>query len=318
MNAEAVLNEVRKSRRYLVAGHVDPDGDAVASVLLAGKLLSALGKDYVLYLHDPVPSKFGFLSGTEKIAHNLPSGDFDTVIILDTPDLKRLGVEPPQSRIINIDHHPSNTGFGDVNWLETDRTAACLMVLELVEKAGVPFGKEEGEMVFTGLYTETGGFTYPNVSAEAFERSAELLRMGVDASDIALRITSRNARNLELLGSVLNTLKIEQGVATIELTERMLKEAGIRRAEQDSDSFIRYPASIPGVKIAIFLRENGEEDEVRLSFRSVKEVDVDKLAARFGGGGHRNAAGARIKGNFAEVKRMVVEEAKGYLECAEA
>lgn len=318
MNAAEVLAKIRKGKRFWVAGHIDSDGDSITSVLLLGRLLSHLDKGYVLYLHDPIPSKFEFLAGTDEITHEPPGWEPDILVTVDTPEPKRLGFMLPQVRVVNIDHHPSNTSYGDLNWLDETRSSASLMVLELLREAGAKIGKEEGELVFTGIYTETGGFAYPNVTVEAFRVCSEMLDLGVDASDIALRMTARDERNLALLGSVLATLELSQGVATIELTSKMLAKAGINHKEQDSDSFIRYPASVPGVKIAVFLREDKDAGEVRLSFRSIKGIDVNELASRFGGGGHHNAAGARIKGTYEKVKQRVIEETKRYLTCAEA
>lgn len=314
MNAQKILKHIQVGNRFLVAGHIDPDGDAIASVLLTGRLLDHLGKTYHMFLKHDVPLKFRFLAGGSDISHEPPSWKPDTFISVDTTDPPRLGIEfPPSARRINIDHHPSNVMFGDVNWVDCKRSAACLMIFELLKLAGARISKRESEMVYTGLFTETGAFSYPNVTAEAFEVASEVLRHGVDISSIAFQMTARNEHNLALLGSVLATLEMEDGVATIELTDEMLAKAGVGPREQDSDSFIRYPASIPGVKIAIFFREERSTGNVRLSLRSTKNVDVNRLASRFGGGGHFNAAGARIPGDFCEVKMQVVREAKQYL-----
>lgn len=316
MQSEKILQILREGKKFWVSTHIDPDGDSVASVLLMGRLLKHLDKEYAIYLHDVIPHKFDFLAGTGEITCKEPGFAPDTIVTVDLPDLARLGYVPPTVRIVNIDHHPSNENYGEFNWIDVDRTAACVMVLELLNLAKAPLSKAEGDYVFTGIYTETGGFSYPNVSVETFKVASMMLELGVDAADIALRMTARDKRNLALLGKVLATLKIEDKVATIELTERMLLDAGINHAEQDSDSFIRYPVSIPGVKMALFFRENSASGEVRISFRSLAGVDVNMLASRFGGGGHQNAAGARVKGTYDDVKRMVLEEAKGYLSCA--
>lgn len=316
MQSEKILKILREGNNFWVSTHIDPDGDSIASVLLMASLLQHLGKKYAIYLHDTIPHKFDFLKGTDEICYNEPDFFPDTVVTVDLPDLARLGYVPPKARIVNIDHHPSNDNYGDYNWIDEDRTAACVMVFELLNLANTPLTTHEGQYVFTGIYTETGGFSYPNVSAETFDVAAKVLDLGVDAADIALRMTARDKRNLALLGKVLATLKVEDKVATIELTEKMLLDAGINHAEQDSDSFIRYPVSIPGVKMALFFRENISSGEVRISFRSLAGVDVNRLAFRFGGGGHQNAAGARVKGAYDDVKRRVLEEAKEYLSCA--
>jgi phosphoesterase RecJ-like protein len=317
MNASQVLEEINKGKKFLVAGHIDPDGDTITSTLLMGRLLKYLKKNYALYIRDSIPEKFSFLAGVKDIKQNIKGFESDTVITLDAPNLERVALAPPKARVINIDHHQSNERFGDVNWLEVNSGAACLMAYKLLHLAGAPLGKEEGEMVFTGLFTETGGFVLPNISAEALRTCADVMEHGVDASHIAFRITARDERNLALLGEVLATLKITDGIATIELTEKMLDDVGLGQDEHDSDSFIRYPSSIPGIKVAIFFREMREKGVVRMSFRSLGGVDVDRLASCFGGGGHPAAAGARLNGSYEEVKKRVLEETKRYLACEE-
>lgn len=317
MNAREVLKEIRKGNRFLVAGHIDPDGDTITSTLLMGRLLKHLGKGYTLYIRDSIPEKFGFLAGIGKIKQSIEGPEPDTIITLDAPNLERVALSSFGSKVINIDHHQSNERFGDVNWLEIDRGAACLMVFELLRLARAPWGSQEGEMVFTGLFTETGGFVLPNVSAEVLRICADVMEHGVNASEIAFRMTARDERNLALLGEILATLAVDDGIATIELTEKMLDDVGLGHDEHDSDSFIRYPSSIPGVKVAIFFREMRQQGMVRMSFRSLGGVDVDRIASRFGGGGHPAAAGAKLKGSYEEVKKRVIEETKRYLACAE-
>ncbi|MBN2379025.1 DHH family phosphoesterase [candidate division WOR-3 bacterium] len=318
MSGAEVLSRIRKANRFWVAGHIGPDGDTITSVLLAGRLLRYLGKEYGLYIADSTPEKFAFLSGIEDVRPERPDFDPDVLLTLDAPNLTRVALEDfpslyPSAQIINIDHHLSNEGFGDVNWVELDRGAACLMVLELLRAAGAAVSREEGEMVFTGLFTETGGFVFPNATREVFEVCAEAVRLGVGTSDIAIRMTARDERNLALLGKILSGMKTEDGIAVIELTEKMLSEVDLDHAEEDTDSYIRYPTSIPGIKITIFFRELADLGEVRISFRSLAGVDVNALAARFGGGGHPAAAGAKVEGDYEEVKRLVFEEAKAYL-----
>ncbi|MBD3284843.1 hypothetical protein GF359_00680 [candidate division WOR-3 bacterium] len=319
MGSPEVFKTIHRNSRFWVAGHIGPDGDTITSVLLIGRLLDSLKKRYCLYIGDKIPEKFSFLSGIGKIRNRRPDFLPDALITLDAPNLARVALKDfrtlyPSATIVNIDHHLSNEKFGDLNWLDTGRSAACLMAFDLLTMAGVPFGKEEAEMVFTGLFTETGGFVFPNTTDEVFDVCAEAVKLGVDSSDIALRMTARDQRNLALLGEILSSLQVNDGLATIELTEEMLARVGLNHEEEDSDSYIRYPTSIPGIRITIFFREIRAQGQVRMSFRSLAGVDVNKLASRFGGGGHPAAAGAMVEGPYERVKREVIKTAEAYLE----
>jgi len=313
MDAARILKEIGKGERFLVAGHIDPDGDTLTSTLLMGRLLKHLGKEYTLYINDKIQDKFRFLSGIEEIKQRFDGFDYDTVITLDAPNFQRVALDAPKVKVINIDHHLSNEKFGDLNWLQTERSAACLMVFDLLRLADVPITRREGEMVYTGLFTETGGFVLANVSAEVLRICADVMELGVHASDIAFRMTARNEKNLALLGKILATLTVDDGIAYIEFTEDMLDDVGLNTDQHDTDSFIRYPSSIPGIKVAIFFREMREQKVIRMSFRSLGGVDVNKLAARFGGGGHPVASGARMKALYENGKTRVIAETKAYL-----
>jgi bifunctional oligoribonuclease and PAP phosphatase NrnA len=317
MDSNRVLEYLNANDYFLVAGHIDPDGDTIASILLMGRLLTHLGKKYKLVIKDRIPGKFNFLEGIGNIKQEVGKFNSHSLITIDAPNLKRVDLLKPRAKVVNIDHHLSNERFGDINWLETNRSAACMMIYELILKAGIKVDKAMGEMVFTGLFTETGGFVLPNVSSEVFKVCAEVISLGVDSSDIALRMTSRDQRNLALLAEILSTLNVDDGIATIELTEDMLDKVGLNHGEHDSDSFIRYPSSIPGIKVAIFFREMLEQGAVRMSFRSLGGVDVNLLASRFGGGGHPAASGAKIKGDFRTEKNRVISETKKFLQSLE-
>ncbi len=310
---DKIIEEVKKNKRFLCVSHIDPDGDAIASLLLTGYLLQKFKKEFVLFLKDKVPQKFHFLPNIEWIKNKLEKIDFDEIIIVDTPNLERTGISIKEARkIINIDHHPSNTRFGVINWVVPKKTAVCVMIYELLKKAKVRITKEIAETLYTGIYTETGGFIYPNLTEEVFEISKEVLKTGFSPSEVAIKLTSKDEGHIRLLSMVLSTLKVKDGIATIYMTRKMLKQAGITDDEEDSSGFIRYPASIPGVKLAMFFRET-KDGRVRISFRSFGEVDVNKLASKFGGGGHKNAAGARVSLSLSKAMNVVSKEAREFI-----
>ncbi len=311
-----ILSEIRRNRRFLAISHIDPDGDAVASLLLLGEIFKKFKKDFVLFLKDKVPKKFNFLSGINLIKDKISNHKFDWIFTVDTPNPERVGVDISTFRVINIDHHPSNTRYGEINWVVPKKTAVCVMIYELLKKAKVKITKEIAEILYTGIYTETGGFLYPNLSENVFEISKEILSTGFSPSEIAMKLTAKDEEDIRLLSLVLSTLRVEEGIAVIYMTQNMLKKTGVNEDVENSSSFIRYPASIPGVKLAIFFRETKDKN-TKISFRSFGKVDVNKLAFLFGGGGHKNAAGARLNMPLRKAMKIVIEKSKEFIKSAE-
>lgn len=318
---DKVVEEINRGRKFLVVSHVNPEGDAVGSLLGAALALRELGKDVTAYLEDPIPKVFTFLPGAETVVHSLDGyGPFDATIAVDCGQKERLGkgfVELPEpGTIINIDHHATNDRFGDINVVEADASAAGELVYDMCKAAGVKITPGIATNLYVAIHTDTGSFRYSSSTAESFVKAGELVRLGADPWEISKRVYENYpARKFQLLGMVLCTLDVfdinmggdDRRVATLTVTQDMFHKTG---ADKDlSDGFVNYARGIEGVEVGVLFRETGPGN-YKVSLRAKGDVDVSRVAGVFGGGGHKNAAGFNLEGGLEEVKKKVIDALK--------
>src|SRR5438046_414876 len=305
---------LRDHQRFAILGHVRPDGDALGSQLGLGLSLQALGKEVRVWNEDGMLEKYSFRPRAELLTKppSTPE-DFDVAIALDTAIQNRLGtalVSIRSSKIwINIDHHPSNPGYGDVAHIDSSAPATAEIVFHLIKSQGLPFNRDIAENLYAAISTDTGSFQYPQTSAHTFEIAAELIRAGLDVGRLNQQLyESYPRRRLELLRELLRTMRFERGgrVASFSLSVRTAAELGV--LPEDNEGLIDHLRAIRGVIVAAFFEELAE-GKVRVSMRSKSDVvDVCAICQKFGGGGHTLAAGARIRGSLGEVEERVLEE----------
>ena len=248
---------------------------------------------------------------------DLPS-DFhpETVVILDCPVKERVGrIEDyinDSKYVINIDHHISNSYFGDVNWVEEETSSVGEMLYDLIKETRVEIDNRIAVALYTAMITDTGGFNYDNTSRKTHEAAGELLEYGISPRKMQSEIFEKKSlEQIRILGKALTTVTLEEEgkLAHMCLTKAMYKEEGV--TDISTEEFINFPRSIKGVKVTVFFKEPSEkEGTVSVSFRSNGEVDVNEVAIRLGGGGHKMASGCTLKGNLKEAKEKVLEEAR--------
>jgi bifunctional oligoribonuclease and PAP phosphatase NrnA len=292
--------------------HVRPDGDALGCTIAMALCLKALGKDVTAWNEEGVLEKFRYLPGYE-IVTTPPAEpqDFDVAIVLDTSVQDRVGKCLPAVKHagvwINIDHHITNPRFGDIVHIDSSAPATGQILHELFRAGELPYTYEMADNLFVAISTDTGSFQYAGTSARTFEIGAELIRAGVNVADLSRKMYENYPRRrLELLRALLNTLQFSSGdrCATVSLSEATAAELGV--LPEDNEGLIDHIRSIQGVQVAAFFEELGD-GKVRVSMRSKDErVDVAKICGLFGGGGHKLAAGARIRGMLADVHSRVV------------
>jgi phosphoesterase RecJ-like protein len=240
------------------------------------------------------------------------------VIVVDTPSVERVGgvsqlITRPHRQVdlpvINIDHHVCNTNFGTVNWVEPRRGSTGEMIYEFLRQANLEITPKVAEALYVAIITDTGRFTHNNTSSESLRAAAHLIDCGVNPTRIGERLYRANTYGqLQLLAMATKTLSFHSNkrIASVWLTRDMLREA--HTPSIDTHDFADIPASIEGVVVGILLRELGEPNKVKVSLRSRDGLDVNKLAQKFGGGGHERAAGFELRGSIQEVQERVVEE----------
>lgn len=305
---EATLRAIREGRRFLVASHENPDGDAIASTLALANALREMGKDVVAFNRDGVPNDYRFLPGWENVVTSVPDGDrFDVGFVLDAGELHRAGrwIRHACHTLANIDHHPHSEDFGDIYWVDEKASATGVLVYRLLTAADWPVSLDVATCIYTTILSDTGSFRYSNADPEAFRVAGEMVALGVDPWSIASGLyESQEEARLRLLALALPTLDVAPcgTFAAITVTSEMMTATGT--APEHTDRFINYPRSVRGVEVAIFFRQTGP-DSFKVGFRSKGRIDVGALAREFGGGGHHNAAGAILSGAFPAVRNQV-------------
>jgi phosphoesterase RecJ-like protein len=314
MIPEAVLTEVGRARRILLTSHQNPDGDAIGTELGLARILRAAGREVAIWNCHPAPPVYRTLPGADEIAVGAPPPGFpeafDVAIVLECPTLDRTGLAAEISRlpIVNIDHHLGNPGYGVAHWIDVDSPAVAVMIAELCRRLDFAIDGIAASCLLVGLVTDTGGYRFSNATPRAHEAAADLLRDGASPETVSRWVyESQTEGSVRLLGEMLGTLRIEAGgvVASVYLTREMFRLAGASGG--DSEGLIDVPRSIAGVEAIALLRETGDA-EWKISLRSRGDVDVQAIARRHAGGGHRNAAGCRASGDLETARALFVRE----------
>jgi phosphoesterase RecJ-like protein len=311
----AIRDAILQRQRFVVTSHARPDGDAIGSQVAMAYALRALGKDVHLAGADPAPPQFQVFPGVRDIQVSpTVHGDFDAAIVMECGDLSRTGVEGfDKYFVINIDHHPGNKGYGAINWFDPGAAACSEMVIDVIDALGVALTPEIATHIYIAILTDTGGFHFSHITARTFEICRRCTEAGAQPEAIARAVydTSTMGR-LRLMGAVLHNLEFECGgrAAVAALTLQLLEQTGA--THEDSDGLINIPLTVNDVQAVAFFKEIAP-DSFRISLRSKGDIDVNRVAGTFGGGGHKNAAGCSLTGPYPEVRARLVAELRQVL-----
>jgi len=273
-------------------------------------ILQKMQKDVLILNRDPVPDMYDFLPGVEKIQTEAPPNltEFEVVIVLDCGSLERTGVAIPETSLfLNIDHHLNNDRFGRLNWVVPEMSSTAEMIYVVWDALSISMDLSIGYNLYAGILTDTGCFRYSNTTPQCLRIASALVEAGVPPSRIASQIYERKSLSqLLLLGSALSNIMVtqDQKVAYILLSEEVFKIYGATLA--DAEGLVNYPLTIASVEVALLFKEISK-DFFKISFRSKGRVNVAALAESFEGGGHHNAAGAKIRGDFASIWKQMSE-----------
>jgi phosphoesterase RecJ-like protein len=239
-------------------------------------------------------------------------GNFDAAIIMECGDLARTGVEGlDRGFVINIDHHPGNTGYGQINWFDPAAAACGEMVFDLVVGLGVPLTAEIATHVYVAILTDTGSFHFSSISPRTFDICRGLLEAGVDPVGVARSVyDSGTMARLKLSGALLSGMRIDPTgrIALLYLDHEIARAAG--GTYEDTDGLINEPLTVKEVQAVVFFK-HVQGDEYRVSMRSKGAIDVNAVAKAFGGGGHKNAAGCTAVGRIDTLRQLFVEKVSG-------
>ena len=311
--AASIRDELKQAHKVLVISHQRPDGDAIGSVLAMGLALRAQGKEVQMVLKDGIPDNFRFLDGSERIVTK-PEGKVDYIIVVDSSEIERTDTDLNDYNIpdLNIDHHKTNTGFARINLVESNAVATAEILTDYLPVFGFTITKPIANALLTGIVTDTIGFRTTNVNPRMLRMVADLMEQGGELADIYYRtIVEQSLASARYWGAGLSKIQMEDGLVWTTLSLKERNSAGYI-ARDDAD-LVKILSAIEGAKVAVILTEQ-TGGYVKISWRlcgsSETILDVSEIAQKFGGGGHKAAAGADVKGNMDEVLLKVLADTK--------
>ena len=309
--SKAFIEEARlrisQANRVLICAHTRPDGDAIGSILALGLALQEAGKLVQMVSEDGVPSALRFLPGSDQIS-NQPEGSFDLVIVLDSSKTDRVGgiLDEVDQVDINIDHHPDNSRFAQINLVDVGAVSATQILTRLLPQLGLTITPAIASNLLAGMITDTIGFKTDNMHPEVLRLAADLFEAGADLPKLYHNaIASKTFEAARYMGAGLSQLTRKNGLVWTVLTLENKRQANY--PGRDDADLVNVLSAIDSADVAVIFVEQ-HPDLVKVSWRTRSlEIDVSKVAHQFGGGGHRAAAGAMIEGKLQEVQEKVVQ-----------
>ncbi len=310
---------ISRSSNILILGHVNPDGDCIGSMAALALGLKLAGKKVSVWADESLPLKYRFIKINLEKPHQDALSGFDLIVVLDTAVETRIGAKLDLRQLeiplLAIDHHV--TAENNFTYIHADQSQAATgcIVYDILKLLNIEIDKYIAEAVYTAIITDTGRFSYSNTNYRTFEITLELLKTGIDTSEISSVIYNSNAPEyIRILGAALNTLELvaDGAGAIMYVSSEMLKKEGFKNF--DTEDFVNYPKSITTVKIACMITENPDSEVLRMSLRSKSpDIDVSKLAKLFNGGGHKCASGARINESLKEFLPKLKRELENFI-----
>lgn len=311
----AVLAAVRDRGHILLMTHFNPDADALGSLLGLAEILEGMGKRVFRYLEESAPAMYRFLPGCAQVQTDMErlrefvaqAGEDILALCLDCGDEGRLGRNSRELMTIRpmavIDHHKNNTGFGEAAWIEPQRSSTGEMLYDLAEALGAGISLKAAECLYAAISADTGSFKYDCTSSHTHHVAGHLIRLGARPAAVANNLYDNfSLGRVRLMQEVLATLEMHDRdrIAVIRVTQKMLERTFTTM--EDTEHFINFPRAIRSVRVAVFLKEIAP-DQISVSLRAKGQCDVSLVAARYGGGGHRNASGFRLRGQTLDKMR---------------
>ena len=307
-----IIEAINEGRSFLITAHVRLDGDALGSELAMYLMLKKLGKDVVVYNQDHTPERYRFLPSAQNIVHNINNVEqYDVGIVLDCSDLARVGDEEDKigkiKRLINIDHHISNNGFCSLKMLDAHASSTGELVFRLMREMRFKMSKDICTNLYAAIITDTGSFRYSSTTKDTFWAAGNLVENGADPQWISESIyESDSPARLKLLAKALETLSLDlkNRVGSMVVTQKALLETGA--SWELTEGFVDIPRTVGGIEVSILYTQRGDNN-YKLSLRSKADVNVERIAKKFGGGGHIHAAACWMKGDIQSIKSQIIE-----------
>ncbi len=304
-------------QRFIITSHARPDGDSIGSQVALAQALKLLDKQVRIVNRDAAPEPYLNLPGVSEIeVNNQVSGDFDAAIVLECAMLARTGLDGLDKYfIINIDHHTGNSMYGALNWLDESASACAELVFELIMRLGAPLKTTIANQLYLAILTDTGSFHHSNITPRTFEICHRLTKTGIDPAALARLVLDTNTiGKLKLTSAVINSIQIKANgrLAVLYLDSEMLTTSG--GTDGDTEGLANVPLTVKEIQAVIFFKVF--PDHVRVSLRSKEGIDVQAVAAMFGGGGHRNASGFTMNDRFEKARVSTIDHVTEAIDAA--
>ena len=307
-----VIEALKREGRTVITSHLNPEADAIGSVMALGLALESIGRTPYLYNVSGVPRNLKGLPKAKSVSNRLPAWKPEILAVLDCGDFSRIGKEASEAykdvpMIINIDHHPTNDGFGHIRWVEPQRSSTGELIACLIDEMGVKWSPDMATWILAAIIADTGSFKFSNTRAETFHIAGNMVSYGAKPDVVATNLFGNLPEKvLKLLTMVLGTLEVDRKrkIASVRVTQEMFRQTGT--GPEDIEGFVEYPRTMENIKVAALFRENNSGG-YKVSMRSNGSVDVGAVSVVFGGGGHAEAAGFSIQGDFEHAKGKLME-----------
>lgn len=306
-----VIRVIKENKSFVISAHINLEGDALGSTLGMYGLLRNLNKKAVVYNYDVTPQVYNFLPYVRSIRNEPPEGKFDAALVLDCSDSSRTGgVKDYLGRtkyIVNIDHHISNTFFGDINWVDPKASSASEMVFRICREFKI-MNRNIALALYTGIFTDTGNFTYANATSNVHKAVAQLMKYGVKPAKIYENLHScLHAKDIRFVGRLLSSLKVDSANRICWLVIKKWPDMGLDLTE----IIFSFMKLLKDMEVFVLFKRV-EHSKVRVNFRSRARVDVNRIAKFFGGGGHKRASGTTVEDTLDQTEKKVISFIRRY------
>lgn len=319
IDLQAAARMIGEAGRILFFLHVSPDGDSIGSTLGMVHALRREGKQAIIVGVDPVPRIYQFLPGWDTlfVPWQQVEGEWDLACFLDCGDAERVGAAAPiikkAKRTLNVDHHSTNTCYGEYNYLDFRAAAVGELAYLLLRELNLPIDETIASCLYTSIVADTGGFKYDSTAPGTHRIAAELIEAGAKPYEVASALFENESQaRLALMAQALATLQVDPGgkIAWMTVTREMLARTGA--GDEEVEGLVNYARSVTGVEVGLLFKE-APDGRIRVGLRSRRQVDVGAIAVQFGGGGHARASGCGLDAPMAEAQSKLLNAIKAVL-----
>ncbi len=303
-----VVELIENKQTFGITTHVRPDGDGVGSSLGLCWLLRSLGKEAEVIVSDGIPASYLVLPGAQDIVRVAEvNGKYDAVFVIECSDISRPNIGNLDAQlVVNIDHHATCEHFGNINWIDTTASAVGEMIYNLCKAVGGRITREIAECLYLALVTDTGSFHFSNTTDRTLKVASELVKVGVKPAHISEAVyNSYPWSRIELMSQVLSTVRRDATGRVAYMRQTLEMRESAQMSDGDNNGFVNIPLAAREVVASVYMREV-ETGKFRVSLRSKGKINVARVAEKFGGGGHNNAAGCRVEGDWDQREREIV------------